>query len=35
MDCPINNDANVARPILMIHARARDRNFVIGYCSTS
>src|SRR4029434_5526638 len=35
MNCPINDDANVARPMLMIHARARVRNFVIGYCSTS
>jgi soluble lytic murein transglycosylase len=35
MDCPINDDANVARPILMIHARTRASNFVIGYCSTS
>src|SRR6266513_1545171 len=33
MNCPINDDANVARPMLMIHARARARNFVIGYCS--
>src|SRR6266481_6989320 len=33
MNCPINDDANVTRPMLMIHARARVRNFVIGYCS--
>jgi hypothetical protein len=33
MNCPINDDANVARPMLMIHARARALSFVISYCS--
>src|SRR5262245_35363848 len=35
MDCPINDHANVARQMLIIHARACACNFVIGYCSTS